>query len=227
MIFTTFDIETCTGGPKWWDLCVGPGSGFPDLEWVKTHASDYSLCPYDGMITCWSAITWSASPDSLEVVAEDTAVVAAAEDPRAEVSEFDLLVRLGAYLDGDHGPIVAHNGNGFDFGFVRARAIHHNLPSLAESFWQPKPWSGKLIDTGEPAWAPPAITKGNRRGMPTLDRLAALIGIQRPPQVAGKDAPGMWLTGGWDAVAFHCHDDVVCLGRVFARLLEARGWRLE
>jgi hypothetical protein len=229
MIFTTFDIETCTGPTKWWDLVLDAGLAAGSEEWVREHAGDHALCSYDGIITCWSAATWHVSADHpLTMTQSDSAVIYAGPVPAPEhenlvPDEVELLARLARYVGGDVFPIVAHNGNSFDFDFVRARAVAAGMPRLAAKFWQEKPWSGRLVDTADPSWSPRGLVKG-RRSMPTLDRLATLCGVKRPPQVSGKETPAEWMLGRWESVLHHCRDDVMTLGIVTAKLLEARNW---
>lgn len=202
------DIET-SSRPAWLaEQARIAGAKPADVPmYLEEHAGDGALSPSTGQVVCWAV---AADNDQLDVFS------ACGED------EKELLTQLSAVLN-DLRPrhIVAHNGHGFDFPFIRFRAFACGLPRLAKGFWQAKPWDGRLIDTADPSWAPrpPRMVKGWEF---SVDALAEMFGMQRPVTLPGSAVPLAWFRGQHETIREHCIDDVVTLRDLFPRLAEGR-----
>jgi DNA polymerase elongation subunit (family B) len=175
--------------------------------YCEAHAADGALSPTTGQIVCWAVAVDNDQLDVFSAVGTD---------------ESELLTQLSAVLNDlrpDH--IVAHNGHGFDFPFIRARALALRMPRLAKGMWQSKPWEDRLIDTADPTWTPRPHrpVKGWEY---SLDALAELFGIQRPTTLPGSAVPLAWYRGELEPIREHCIDDVVTLRALFPRLAEGR-----
>jgi hypothetical protein len=174
-------------------------------EWLAEHAGDRALDPIGGRVVAWAL----ATSDELQYVAVD----------EEGDGERKLLLALAELLDDDrhrHSVVVAHNGHGVDFPFLRMRALALGLPDLARRLHQDKPWSGRLVDTKD--WAPYPARGASKGWSITLNSLAETFGITRPPTVQGKDIPAAWYRREFDAVRDHVLDDVRTL-RAVARIL--------
>lgn len=202
------DIETASQ-PAWLarqavNAGVEPG---PDtVLWTREHASDGATSPFSGQIVCWAI-----------AIDEHETVWSMVSD-----NELELLKAFRDQLN-ELRPVklVAHNGHGFDFPFIRCRALRADLPTLARGFWQDKPWGTRLIDTAEPSWAP--RPRRTERGWEySLDALADLLGITRVHTLAGADVPRAWYERRWDEIEAHCRDDVRTLRAVYPKLAAGR-----
>lgn len=178
--------------------------------WLAEHAGDEALSPIRGRVICWAV----ATSDGRERVQVDRTP---GGDERSLLAELlDVLTRWSPAR------FVAHNGNGFDFPFLRARSLAHGLDPLAAMLWQDKPWDGLLVDTLDPSWCPrPPRGAGAMEGW-SLDGLAELLGIERQPTTPGVEVPAAWYRQQFDAIEAHCLDDVRTLREVTRRLAAGR-----
>ena len=175
------------------------------VAWVLEHAADRALDPFGGRVVCFAICT---SNDF--------------EHVHSSIDEFELLKLLNGYLNA-YNPrhIVAHFGHGFDFPFLRARALATGLSDLAMQLWSEKPWDDRLIDTTHESWWPrPRGAKKEWKS--TLSDIAELLGIVRPPQLGGAETPAAWYQGRAEEVEHHCLDDVRVLRQVARRLAAGR-----
>jgi hypothetical protein len=200
------DIETATDAAVLFERFASTGQPASTLAaWVQEHAADEALNPIKGRVVCWAVCTEDGREHVLSLA-------------ECGFSEVVLLEGLVSWLD-DADEIVAHNGSGFDFPFLRARALAGRVPFLARLLNDTgKPWESRLVDTAHPSWSPrPATFKGKGWGY-SLDALAELLGIQRPPTTPGAEVPAAWYRGEIASVRAHCLDDVRTL-RAVTRIL--------
>jgi len=212
------DIETATQPERL--AAIGMSrlmEGDDLLEWTTEHAGDEALQPHGGRVVCWAY----ATSDDLEQVMVDRAVADA--DGCYQGDELGLLTTLDARL-GELAPqrICAWNGHGFDFPFLRARALHHGVDALARRLWQAKPWHDYLVDLAADDWFPRPRWGASRDWTYTLDAAAELLRVERAPTIPGRLTPAAWYRGDYDAVAAHCLDDARTLREVGRRLAAGR-----
>ena len=106
---------------------------------------------------------------------------------------------------------VAHNGHGFDFPWLRKRALKHRLTGLVSMYNVQQSWKAThLVDTLE-VWAGPSR---DREGA-SLDGLAEFFGIKRDNPISGADVYDRWVMGDHDAIKHHVKDDVRVLREVY------------
>jgi DNA polymerase elongation subunit (family B) len=201
------DIETASR-PEWLATQVPAGLAPEEVPpWVAAHAGDGALSPWTGQVTAWAIATSDGAEESH-----------CTGDEREALSlVYDALCDLNPAV------IVAHNGDAFDFPFVRHRGIARRMPMLAAWFHQDKPWSGRLIDTAGPSWTPrPAHGRPRDGWLYSLDAVAGLVGVEPRPTIGGAEVPRAWYAGRFEEVRVKCLNDVRTLAEVYPRLAEAR-----
>ena len=196
------DIETVSSG-EWLREQIKEMDPADGAVWASEHVGDQALGPLHGRIVCWALAT-----------SVDTQLV------RSSTDELDLLLRLHHSLRVcEPAQIVAHYGHGFDFPFIRARALAHGLDELARYLC---PLDTRLVDTCSPMWLP-SPPWGSGTGWPrSLDDIATLLGVARAKTIPGSEVPCAWYLGRYDEVEAHCLDDVKTLRWVHRRLAAGR-----
>lgn len=109
--------------------------------------------------------------------------------------------------------IVAHYSSGFDFPFLRVRALRWGLPELSSLLAAPKPWDTRLVDSY--ALVPTPHGRASKGWHGSLDRVAALLGIPVTPTLPGAQVPAAWHAGDYQAIREHCDEDVRVLSLVY------------
>lgn len=201
------DVETSSEVEVLARSAVAAGVEATDLlavqTWVREHAADEALRPFGGRVICWGC----AGSDDYDKV-------------DADVDEKALLERLADEI-WTATRIVAFNGLMFDFPFLRARALARGVDDLARKLWAGKPWGSHLVDPSQPDWCPRPPGPGGMKGW-TLDGVADLLGIKRPPTLPGREVPRAWMEGRVAEIKAHCLDDVKTLRAVTRRLAAGR-----
>ena len=175
-------------------------------EWAEKNMSEqwkrWALHPLHGRVLCVGIAKDEREP---RVLWEDS-----------ELQTLELLDRgLAAYPDDS---ICAHNGQGFDFRFIRLRALKYGLKRLARRFYAEKPWEGCTEDTAILWAAPERPAYANTNGGGKLDDLAAFFGIPRPEQIGGAKVLQAYAEGRRLDIIQHAADDVKVLRHVWGFL---------
>jgi hypothetical protein len=110
--------------------------------------------------------------------------------------------------------IVAHNGHGFDYPFVRVRAARHKLWPLSRALYQEKPWkgAGPLYDTIK-EW--PMSSSRDRRGSTKLGALATFLGYEGDNPIDGSQVLEAYAGGRLDEIVEHCRVDIDMLRLIY------------
>lgn len=139
-------------------------------------------------------------------------------------SERKVLEEFLDYVAGWDSPWwVGHNVSGFDLPFLQVRALHHNLPQLAQKLGRlrAKPWEKRVLDTQQlwPATSADRTSKSlGLKGTRRLDTLCTLLDIENQIGVMGPDVYQAFLAGNEKGVREHLYYDVVQVREVFKRL---------
>jgi DNA polymerase elongation subunit (family B) len=162
-----------------------------------------------GALSPWAGrVTWACLHDGRDLV------LSVGGGP-----EVDLLEALDEALARHRGPVVAHNGHGFDFPFLRLRAMACGLSGLARRLHQDKPWSGRLVDTATMVPMPHGrVAKG---WYSSAERLAALVGVEVRPTRPASEMHAAWWAGEHDDIRLHCEEDVRVLAALWPVLQAA------
>lgn len=146
------------------------------------------------------------------------------EDPAViegdEVDILDEYARLLAFCRPRR--FVAHNGHGFDFPFLRLRALKHGRHDVSAAMHQDKPWDERLIDTAQ-RW-PTTGYRGRQSSSAKLDDIAAFLGIARPDNpFDGSRVLDAYVAGQGALATVHCLDDIRVLREVYRATCRLRG----
>ena len=142
-------------------------------------------------------------------------------------AEKDLLEQLWDSVKDKRNPWwVGHNIEGYDFPFLKVRALHHGLGGLARKIGGPhlqKPWEKRIIDT-QKVWPRTGADRfAWRKGLPglaKLDTICHMLGIEQQEGVMGADVYQAFLDGNHEGVASHLDYDIRQVREVFRRLYE-------
>jgi hypothetical protein len=110
--------------------------------------------------------------------------------------------------------LVAHNGKNFDFPLIQRKMtiLEIKIPMILRSYGR-KAWELSYEDTQD-IWACGEFNKKI-----SLDRLAWCLGIESPKDVMdGSMVADYYYDGKIAEIASYCTQDVVVLGKVFAKL---------
>ena len=220
---------------------TGWPSGWRDPEKIaawqaERHArlvAEYEAWSLEPHVEAWREST------SLEPLYGRILCVGAAVDDRPavcvwEADEAATLTRLSAALARyNDAQFVAYNGDGFDFRYLWARALHHHargavgMAALARRMFKPKPWSETHVDP-KVQWQ-----RGEYRAKGTLAQVARHLGIDVPHDpLTGGEVPRLWDTvrdlepdapervAAQAAIRHHCVTDVEVLRRVWEIMRE-------
>lgn len=108
--------------------------------------------------------------------------------------------------------IIAHNGHGFDFGYLWKRLLRIDHPH-ARRFWQAKPWETNLQDTL-------VVWRGaNRRAVGNMDAICEFFGWSREGNpIRGGEVFDAYIAGNMADVVTHCREDVDDLRKLAKKL---------
>jgi 3'-5' exonuclease len=112
--------------------------------------------------------------------------------------------------------LCAHNGKEFDFPYIARRMVIHQIqiPKVLNIAGL-KPWDVKHFDTME-LWK-----FGDRKSFTSLNLLAYVFGIPSPKDdISGADVHKVyWEEQNLERIKVYCEKDVVCLVKIFQRLM--------
>lgn len=107
--------------------------------------------------------------------------------------------------------VIAHNGKGFDFPFLRHRAIKYKMTHLFRVFDFDR-YSNRAVDTQE-LWG-----GTDWRGYYSLANIAKFLGIPAKTDMSGDKVHDHFLNGEIDKIANYCGEDVDVLRKVYNAL---------
>lgn len=114
---------------------------------------------------------------------------------------------------------VAHNGNGFDFPFLRTRALKHKNYPLAQTLYAKSRWDERFEDTLE-MWP---STKSSSRSMKSILEFLSVDRKDNP--IEGKDVYKAYEDGRCQDIIDHCRADVAELRTVHRALALLKGYK--
>ena len=142
----------------------------------------------------------------------------AVDDAPSQVIQCDdderdgLDVLMGVIRNRGISTIIAHNGHGFDYGFIWKRLLLHDHCE-AGRFYQAKPWETKLQDTL-------TVWRGtDRRAKGSMDAICEFFGWSRDDNpIRGSEVFDRYIAGDMAAIVQHCREDVNDLRKLAEKL---------
>lgn len=189
-----------------------------EIELQEYYQSKASFHAEFGKIVCISfgIIVMQGSVMKLKIKS-----IAGRDEKKILVEAFEILNK-SVFL-------CAHNGIGFDFGFIARRCLIHKmiLPTVLNTMGK-KPWEVPLIDTMQ-LWGFMAFNYTS-----SLDQLAYVFGLPSPKEkVSGKDVYALYYHKNktdelpWEGeeerlavIVEYCELDVVTLANVYLCLTQ-------
>lgn len=164
-----------------------------------------SLNSMDGQVLC---IGFAINDGPLVVILEGPGH----ESETLELFEKELLIRIPSSYAAF--TWVAHNGIGFDFKWIKRKAIQYGLPWLAQSI-KTERYGSNVVDTMQ-LWQ-----MGDYREPYTkLSKIAEFLGI--PDNTNGVDGSmiyDMYLAGRIDEICEYCRNDVDQVRAVYKKIM--------
>jgi hypothetical protein len=182
-------------------------------KWIAENADDVwrrtALDPTRGRIL------------AIGLAVDDGDVVIEYNEGGSLAGERKLLEWLLPHIGGDVSSTwVAHNGQSFDFRWLKRRSAKHGLYDLSKAFHVNKPWESHLVDTLA-VWNAPDRPQG---GTGSMDSLCEFFGISRADNpISGAEVFDRWAAGDHEAIKAHLVDDVARLRDVY-RIMQRCGW---
>ena len=114
--------------------------------------------------------------------------------------------------------IIGHNVQ-FDIRFLYQRYIVNNLqvPHWLMRAMQAKPWDADKVFDTMVQWY--GVKLDSKVKPPSLNALAAGLGIEVPPTIDGSEVPQAWLDGRYDEIRAHVLADVEAVRQVHYRMV--------